>query len=441
MRPSRQVRARYARTNGNFLVNSPDGFPSGQDPVTLWWVGDDSPIVTPTAPGAGLAAVTRATSLICDTISALPWRYLSGGQDPQTSIMEFPSPRWIQDPQLDRSDARFGPPTIPAAVRLPRAGFWAQWMRSALLRGMGYLIFEEDFGGGPIAGTLRLLNPDAVAPVQSPDGFVHRRIGPAGGDGIETDFDGRFAVGPRPYRLVELRNPTGWVDEYGLTKGVLEMHAVELGLALQALTYGTGAYRSGVPAGILKTSVPNFNKEQADALRARWMEHHGGDRKSIAVLNATTDFMPLPNASPVDLELINSRKMSLLDIANAFGVPAYMIGGSDGGSNTYSNAESRNRDFLSFSLLPWANAVEDVLSSLVPQGQYLEVAFSGLLKPDTATRYKAYSMALRDGWLSVDEVRLLESLPPMQPARPFGGPPQMDPGLPLSEIGSADAAR
>lgn len=410
----RQIRARYARTNGNFLVNEPDGFPSGQDPVTVWWMGDDSPYIAPAGAGAGLSAVTRSTSLICNTITALPWRLLSGGTDPRTSIMELPASRWLNDPQLHRPDSRFGAPSISAAVRAPRAAFWAQFMRSALLRGMGYLIFEADVLGSPIAGTLRILNPDMVSP-QWVDGFMYRRIGTeqtSGGGFVETDPDGMFTLGARTYRLVELLNPTGWVDEFGMTKGALEMHAAELGLAVQAVSYGTGSYRSGVPAGYLKTSVPNFSKDQADRLRARWLEHHGGDRRSIAVLNATTEFVPI-QMSPLDMALIESRKMSLIDIANAFGVPAYMLGGSDGGSNTYSNAESRNRDFLSYSLLPWANAVEDVLTSLVPQGQYIEVAFDGLLKPDTATRFAAYSTALRDGWMTVDEVRMVESLPPL----------------------------
>ena len=411
-----QRRARYARTNGNFLVNSPDGFPSGQDPVTVWWMGDDTPFVAPLNAGAGLSAVTRATSLITG-ISGLPWRNVSGGVDARTSFQELPPPRWLNDPQLARPDSRFGFPSIPAATRLPRAAFWGQWIRSALLRGVGYLMFEEDAAGAPVPGTMRLLNPDLVAPQWDADlGYVFRRIGSEhmGGGYVDTDFDGRMILGQRVYRLVGLLNPTSWVDEYGLAMGVLEVHAVELGLAVQAVSYGTGAYRSGVPAGYLKTSIPNFNKEQADRLRARWLEHHGGDRRSIAVLNATTEFVPI-QMSPLDMALIESRKMSLVDIANMFGVPPYMIGGTDGGSNTYSNAESRNRDFLSYSLLPWANAVEDVLTSLVPAGQFIEVAFDGLLKPDTATRYEANTKAIAAGWKTVDEVRMEESLPPLEP--------------------------
>lgn len=425
-----QRRSRLANTNGDLLVNSPDGLPSGQDPIVWWWDHVSSSL--PLRAGSTLSAITRATSLIC-SISSLPWRLLTGGASPGTSIVELPAPRWVLDPMLHRPDGRF-PKSSPvsAALRLPRAAFWGQWIRSALLKGVGYLLFEEDYAGAPIAGTLRILNPDLVSPQQQfgDDAYVYRRIGSERtGLWVDTDYDGRFMLGDRLYRLVELLNPTGWVDELGLTRGVLETHAREIGMAESALEYGRGMYRSGVPSGFLKVSTPGFTKERADQLKAQWNAAHGGDRRSTAVLNATTDFTPL-SMSPIDMELIASRQASLTDIANAFGVPQHLLGGSDGGSSTYSNAESRNRDFVVFSLSPWANAVEDVLTSLFPDGQWLEVNFNGLLRADTATRFAAYSQALRDGWMTPNEVRLLESLPPLDPDQAFRG---IDPRVEITQ--------
>ena len=423
--PARQTRSRYARSDvpGSLRVNSPDGYPSGVDPV--WWWGTD--FISPASPATAMAAVTRATSLIVNTICALPWRLLSGGADAQTSIIELPPPRWMVDPQLHRPDARYGLPSIPAALRLPRAAFWGQWLRSCLLKGMGFLLFEVDGNGAPVAGTFRVLNPDLVAPMWDyGQGFVYRRVGSEHGGGfVDTDFDGQIVLGGRVYRLVELVSPLAQADEYGVARGVLEVHAAELGMAAQEIEFGQGMYRSGVPSGYLKVSTPNYSKPQADALKTQWLANHGGDKRSIAVLNATTEFVPI-QMSPVDMALIQSRQMSLVDIANMFGVPVYQLGGTDGGSNTYSSAESRNRDFLSYSLMPWANAVEDELTSLTPQGQFVEVNFGGILKTDTATRYSAYSQALADGWLTVDEVRLLESLPPLDQSEPFAG---IDPAI------------
>jgi phage portal protein BeeE len=403
----KQRRSRYARTNGDMTLGGPIN-PSDSDPATFWWWGDDN-FVQQT--GGVLAAVTRSQSIITNTIASLPFRLLTGGTDPLQATIELPSPRWATDPHLHRPDARFGDSPISAALRMTRSSFWGTLLRSAIMRGMGYLLFEEDSSGMPVAGTLRVLNPEYVGTVEQP--FVHRRIGrPDVGPTIDLDFDGRASIGGRRYRLVELLNPLDMVDEYGCTRGVLEVHAAEHGIALRQTAYADGMYRTGVPAGYLKVSVPNFDKTQAENLKQRWLENHGGDRRSIAVLNATTDFVPI-SQSPVDMELIASRQMSLVDIANMFGVPVYMLGGTDGGSNTYSNAESRNQDFVRYSLVPWANALDDMLTSLVPQGQFIEVDFKGLLRADTKTRFEAYSVALRDGWLLPDEVRLIENLRPM----------------------------
>lgn len=410
-------RARLARTNGNFLLGGNAAPPD--PPATFWWTGD---AIRPVR--SDLAAVTRAQSIITNTISSLPFRLLTGGQvDTLQSTVELAPPRWVVDPQLHRPDGRFGPSVIPAALRATRAAFWGTLLRSAIMRGNGYLLFEEDTAGMPVAGTLRVLNPDFVGTVEWP--YVHRRIGrPDAGETIDLDYDGRAVIGDRPYRVVELLNPLDMPDDYGLARGVLEMHAAEHGIALQQVEYGSGMYRSGVPAGYLKVGNPNFTKPQADELKAKWLEYHGGDRRSIAVLNSVTDFVPL-SVSPVDMELVDSRRMSLVDIANMFGVPVYMLGGTDGGSNTYSNAESRNQDFVRYSLFPWANALDDLLTSLTPLGQQIEVDFRGLLRSDTAARYAAYSTALADGWLTIHDVRLAENLPPLE----GGGATSLEPVL------------
>lgn len=405
-RRKQQQRARYARTNSDLLVGG--DIPSGQEPSSIWWMGDDSPFIR--TPGSTLAAVTRCHSLISNTLASLPWRLLTSGPDAALAVLELPTPRWVADPMLHRPDERFGPSPTPAALRLARSTFWGQLIRSTIMRGMGYLIFEEGAEGQPVAGTLRILNPDAVSTVEEP--WLHRRIGTEPSGYLDTDYDGRFMVGGRRYRMVEFRNPLDTVDESGRTRGVLEMHAAEYGMAEQAVRYGSSTFRSGVPSGYLKVSVPNYSADQAAALKAKWLESHGGDRRSIAVLNSTTDFTPL-SMSPLDMALIESRRMSLIDVANMFGVPPYMIGGTDGGSNTYSNAESRNADLMRFTLLQHANNVDDVLTGLVPAGQYVEVSFNGLLRADTATRYAAYSTAIKDGWLLPGEVRTLENLPPL----------------------------
>lgn len=76
----------------------------------------------------------------------------------------------------------------------------------------------------------------------------------------------------------------------------------------------------------------------------------------------------------------------------------------------------------------------------------------GLLRADTATRYDAYIKARQAGWLSANEIRAFENLPPVEGGdevqqTPVGGapndPPKNDPPAadPIDENGdlAADA--
>src|SRR5215471_6478764 len=92
------------------LLNSPDGWEVEQP--WLWWTGpagsngSGGPFGNP-IPGAGgwagfaqIPGVSRATSLIVDTIATLPWHVYRG----QTE--RLPTPPWIADPQALRLDGR-----------------------------------------------------------------------------------------------------------------------------------------------------------------------------------------------------------------------------------------------------------------------------------------------------------------------------------------------
>jgi HK97 family phage portal protein len=174
--------------------------------------------------------------------------------------------------------------------------------------------------------------------------------------------------------------------------------------------YMAGAFAAGVPAGYLKTSAPNITADQAQQLKDRWMTQHGG-RRSIAVLNATTEFHPL-TWSPVDVGAAEFARISLNQVALMFGLPAYLLGAPTD-SNTYANVESRMTELYQLTLLPWIGRIESVLDAQLPRGTDVRVEIDGLLRADTRTRYESYAIALSNGFLTVNEVREFEGRPPL----------------------------
>jgi HK97 family phage portal protein len=204
----------------------------------------------------------------------------------------------------------------------------------------------------------------------------------------------------------------------GRGRGVIDTHSLDLGLAATVRSYASGVFQSGVPAGYLKSTQPNMTAERAAELKAAWLAQHGGARRSIAVLNATTDFHAV-SISPVDAQLTTSREWSLRDTALAFGVPPYMLG-VPGDSSTYANVESRMIELRTFTLLPWQRRIETVLSAQLPRATNLKIRSDGLLRADTKTRYDSYKIGIDAGFLTVDEVRALEDRAPLETVEEVG---------------------
>lgn len=433
------ARAAYARTPGNFLVNDPDGFPSDYPPISwhtgtgaiggggdgVWWIGLDSgggatPIGPngpwPTGYGAAQPVVTRATSLIAGPLSAAPFRVQSIG----TFGQPIAPPRWITDPMLLRPDGRIGG-VYPSVLQLSRGMFWGSWIRSAIWWGLGVFLDQpqpikttdgETVDGPPTAGTMRLVDPRFVSTTRDDGGSLRWSID--GGDGTPAVFDrdGFLDLGPVRYRITVLRNPHSPVDAEGMSLGVFAMSPSAFRLGEQVATYTAGQFRTGVPNGYLKVETPGLKQAQADELKRKWLENHGGDRRSIAVLNATTSFTPI-NLNPVDAALADVKRLSIADVAFAFGLDPTTLGVSLANSATYNNVRDAWLNHRDYGLSPWITAVQDVLSSLLPGTQGVLVALDQFANPPARERFAAYKVAIDAGIMTVDEARFLEGLPPM----------------------------
>ena|SRR5579864_3944088 len=406
--PVREKRGFLYATDGRDVIdNTPDGWEVGAP--SLWWTGPaggdgtGGPWGNP-IPGANdgalkhwsLPAVTRCTNLIAATLAGLPWVV---GKDDTTALG---TPTWISDPQLLRPDPRLGNVGLLDSSRLSAVEFWTQWITAALWFGDGYVFAPVRNANNEPIPPLWQLSPRRVViengryylKGNEPD-YIN------GGVTDEIEIDGAS--------LIHLRGNPPYTDGHGT--GVISIHGAELGLAATVRSYALGQFSSGVPAGFLKVNKPEILQPQADALKKAWMNAHGNSRRSIAVLNATTDFTPIA-LSPLDAQLSDARQWSLRDVALAFGVPSWFLG-IPGDSSTYSNVESRFIELRTYTLLPWIRRVESTLDAEFPLGTDVKVKTAGLERGDTTTRYAAYKTALDAGWMTVDEIRSLEDLPPL----------------------------
>jgi hypothetical protein len=415
---SLQKRSAYTRTAGNMLVND-----SNRQPWT-YWLGYDSGAgrypIGPNGPYSVevIPAVTRLTAIITDALSAVPYKVIR-----DSTGETLPTPRWLIDPQLLRPDERYPSQVLPSVLRNPRTVVWGEYARGAVWHGTGFFICLDDDAGTPIAGTVRVLHPQFVTPVRDEEGTLVWEIASDSGTPVRSDREGYLTIGPLRWRIIPLRDPHAPIDAEGHSVGLFERHQDVFGTTAAISGYTKGTFTSGVPSGVISVNTPGFTQEQATALKGAWMEAHGGDRRSVAVLNATTEFKPL-SFSPVDAALGETKRANMADMALAFALdPAGALGISMGNSATYANVQ-QYYSRLKADLLPWIEVYEQVLSSLLPQGQSVRLDFSELTRPDPTEQYASLAGAIQSGLMTQDEARAVIGLPPA-PAPP-PPPPQLE---------------
>jgi len=386
-----RARTLYATDGRDILANDPQSWeilqpwlwftgPAGSDGTGGPW-GNPPPGAMDYPGYVSLPAVGRCTSLLTETIAGMPWFVFRGWE-------KLDTPPWISDPQVLREDGRVQASTMDQA-RLSAVEFWTQWLVSALWYGDGYIWCPVRNVDGSPATPMWIINPQTV-----------------------TIDDGQYYVGDvlmNPGEIIHLRGNPPYVKGHGT--GVFDRNGLDIALAATVRQYAGSQYQSGIPYGYIKSTQPRMDAKQATDLKTGWMAQHGNAQRNIAVLNATTDFVPL-GISPIDAQLGQAREWSLRDVAMAFGVPTYMLG-VPGDSATYANVESRMIEFRTFSLLPIMRRVESTLDAQFPKGTELKIISAGLERADTMTRYNAYKLAIDSGIMTRDEARALENLPPL----------------------------
>lgn len=428
------VRTNQHPTTGQLLVNGPpDGWElgpilgqiadDGQPPA--WWIGtateDGWSPIGPHGPFAhsswARAVVIRATELICDPLVSDPFKVMQSGLVDVPRGQAVDPPRWITDPQLLRADSRVGPSTVPHHRRLARSTFYREWVRDALWHGMGHILCDTAADGQPLAGTMRLVPPHAVHVDTDTDRWWLNdpRRDPAAA--LPFDSDGRL---PNGLKLITLRNPHSPVDDYGRTRGVFALNPDTFMAAWMVDQYLAGAFRSGVPNGYLKVTQPQpLTQDQADDLKRRWLGAHG-KRRSIAVLNAATEFVPL-TWSPVDADVQEMKRLAMADVAFAFGIAPEVLGISLGLSGTYSNIKDWWRLHRDFSLSGWIDQIGGVLSAQLPTGTNVTVNLDAHTRPDLTDRVQIMAAAAGADGVDLEAMADLLDLPYRTPtAAPEG---------------------
>ncbi|MDK3075451.1 phage portal protein [Sedimentitalea sp. JM2-8] len=341
------------------------------------------------AQASGLAVAQACITVISQNLAAIPLNvYRRGDDGSRERAQDHPLQRVLHD--------QFTPSMTAFEAR-------EALISDLLTNGNAYAVIETN-GRGQVARLFRV-SPAMVSIERINNGRLRYRV---------ADHRGQTKVMIQD-EILHLRYRIGPDGVLGVSPIQLAREAFGLALTQQeqARKQAAKAFRAE-GALVFPQPIPGDKKSEAlDKLAARLESQ--ASTSGVIVLDGGAEWHP-QSLSSKDAEFLESRKLSNLDVARVFNVPPTAIGIVD--NATYSNVEGETRALVTRCLAPMARRIEQAMNAalLTADGRrrhFIEHDMGALLRGDLGARYDAYRVGREAGFLSVNEIRRLENLPPV----------------------------
>lgn len=368
--------------------------------ATTWgtWPGDVATGSVTESQALKLLAVTGSVQLLTETISTLPvdvYRNTTDGRQ------EVATPAWLVRPDTG----------------LTFTDWCTQVMTSLLLHGNAYLVVLRS------PDTARVT---AVVPVH-PDQVTVTRGGTAGGAL-------QYIVKGQPFKgeMLHIKGMMLPGSDVGLSPLEFAYQSIQLGLSAQE--YGTSSFDNELkmPGIIAYPGMVTADQAAQDARHWQRMRRKGG-KGLPGVLQGGATWIP-NGISNEAAQFLQTRQWTAAEIcAQVYLVDPRELGIPLTGSTLeYTNGEQRMANLVRKGLLRWITRIEQAVSSLLPNPQYMKFNVDGLLRGDSTQRWAIYKTAAEINAIAAqigqppvlltDEMREYEDLnpvdmPEMEPAQ------------------------
>lgn len=250
------------------------------------------------------------------------------------------------------------------------------------------------------------IHRDKVIILKGSDGLPYYKI---------PDWDNQI------FTMREIHHVKGFSRDGFQGESPLQTSADTIGLALAQEEYAAKAFSNGLAISgvITRPKEAELITTQAGVNRIvdTFTDRHSGLRNafSVALLQEGMDYKQLAQ-NHQQAQLIEARKASIADICRLYGVPLSMVFESSGES--YKSVEQNTLNYLMFAVMPWLKRWEqamhrDLLSPSEKKTHFIEFNFNSLIRGDMETRFKSYALGRQWGWLSINDIRRMENLPPV----------------------------
>lgn len=189
-----------------------------------------------------------------------------------------------------------------------------------------------------------------------------------------------------------------------------------LGIAIAAEDRVSDIFRNGLKAAGVLMLDKVLTQKQRDEIRANFKGLAEGNDQSLILLEAGAKYQQVA-LTPADVQLMETRRFQLEDVARFMGVPSVLINDTAGSTVWGSGIGQLIEGWYKLGLRPYLERIEcSARVWLLPAGeraQYeLEFDFDALLRADMVKRLEALSKAVQASLLMPNEARAMEGRGP-----------------------------
>jgi HK97 family phage portal protein len=344
---------------------------------------------------AGVLALSTANAcvqLLAGTQASLPLMVYRTDRDGRRSVAaDHPLYRVLHDsPNADQT----------------ALDYWEFVCACLELHGNAYSEVERGSDGRVIALSPPLV-PEAVSVKRRDNGDLEYRWNEGSRQRVETQ-----------QRILHIRgfggSPLGGLSTLSLGRQVFGM-ARSINRAAQE-TFRNGAR----PSGVMSIDKA-LTKDQRNEAETRLQEKYQGTVNAGVpmILDNGLKWQSI-SINPEDAQMLESRSFSVEEICRLFQVPPHMVGHTQNSTSWGTGLEQQTLGFQKFTLRRRLKRIEQALEKqlLTPrdrsEGITIEFNLEGLLRADSKARSEFYGKMTVIGAMTINEVRALENLPPVE---------------------------
>lgn len=338
-----------------------------------------------------LTAVRSCVTLLAESVAQLPCelyrRDEKGGRDRATDHPLYD----IIHNRPNRKDTAFE--------------YYEQSQGSLGLEGNHYALIDRD--GAGYVNELIPVHPKKVRVLKGEDGLPYYQL-----------LDVNEIIPMRMMHHIKYFSLDGYV---GLSP--VETNADAIGLALATEQHAAAVFQRGTTmSGVIErpsTVKAIDNQANIDSLLDKFAERHSGIRNmfSVAMLQEGMSYKQLAMDNE-KAQLLESRNFGVNEVCRLYKIPPHMVQLVEKTTSWGSGIEQMSLGFVIYTLMAWikrheAAMMRDLLLPSERKDLYIEFNVSSLLRGDQKARYEAYAIGRNWGWLSVNDIRRLENMPPI----------------------------